>query len=140
MKYWKFFKSLSCWKMTTPVLIFLSKAPNQCFEDLMIYIYSSLWIDQIPTKEIYWQWYSGHGKKMFLSHLLMYGSSLTWNANLLTGSMVFLIYLKTSFMNSDDKLFLTLKISAKRFCRFLWWMFKDLSSVTNSLNDGLKSL
>ena len=36
---------------------------------------------------------------------------------------------KTSFRSSGDKSFLILKISVTTFCRFLWWMFKELSSI-----------
>ena len=47
---------------------------------------------------------------------------------------------KTSFMSSGNQPFLTLKISVINFFRFLWWIFKELSSVSNSWNDELKSV
>ena len=47
----------------------------------------------------------------------------------------FSINSKTSFMSSSDKPFLTLKISVTSFWRFLWWMIKELSSISNSWNE-----
>ena len=79
------------------------------------------------------------GKKAFLRHVFLYGSSSTWNAMRENG---FPANSKTSFMNSGDQPFLTLKIPATSFSRFLWWMFIQPYFISNyhSWDSDLKSL
>ena len=76
---------------------------------------------------------------MFRRHVLLYASSSTWNAMRANG---FSVNSKISFMSSGDKSFLTLKIPATSFSRFLWWMFIQSSFLSNyhSWDNGLKSL
>ena len=52
----------------------------------------------------------------------------------------FSINSETSFLSSGDKTFLTLKISVKSFCRFLWWVLKELPTLNNFWNGEFKSL
>ena len=86
-------------------------------------------------KEKFWQ------GKIYPPSWRIWLKSESYHAGKLNKEYVSLINSKASITSLGDKPFLALKISVTSFCRFLWWMFEQLSSIiSNSWNDDLKSL